>query len=273
MQKANKSNFIIGIPVIILLVLLNIFSFLILFNKPNTAHIASYTYVPDPNNSLQGEKNSLQLGTFKLIPNQTGNDCNSNQLIGTSESSVAWAISPDPGQSVGAGGKVKLWYNDEHALTLGKGSISDISQDHVLNPNVGDETARDANNFPYFPALFLTDITTNSSNTDGDAEHGGTPHKPDEIWGGWKALGTYTEPPQNNSVLPSGADPFPATSNLKFQNDKIAHGARGTSYGAEIIWNVDNLGLTSGHTYRAEFIVHDGDRDGDIGQGCTTISL
>src|SRR5439155_1101274 len=39
---------------------------------------------------------------------------------------------------------------------------------------------------PMFPALFITDITTNPTSTAGDWQHGGTPIPPDAVFGTWK---------------------------------------------------------------------------------------
>ncbi len=275
-MKKNIKNHLFPLTIILtMLVALNVLSLIIFFNTPkNSSHIASYTYVPDPNEPAAEQKDSLQLRTFKATPVvPAGNDCNTNQIV-RREPYIVWAISPGPGESAGAGGKIKIWYNDENPLTLGSGNVSSNNADHVVDPNVGDESARDANNFPYFPALFLSDITTDSTNTSGDAENGGTPHKPTEVWGAWKPLGNSSFiPTPNNLSLPSGADPFPTESNIKFKEGTYFIKSRETSYGAEIIWEVDKLGLTSGHIYRAQFIVHDGDFDGDTSEGCTTIKL
>ncbi len=43
-------------------------------------------------------------------------------------------------------------------------------------------------------------------------------------------------------------------------------------YGAEIVWNASSLGLLPGHSYRLQFMVHDGDHDtsgGDAVEACT----
>ena len=52
-------------------------------------------------------------------------------------------------------------------------------------------------------------------------------------------------------------------------------------YGAEVRWNVNSLRLNgqpliSGHTYRLQFIVHDGDQNktgGDVGQACSLLKI
>ena len=46
-------------------------------------------------------------------------------------------------------------------------------------------------------------------------------------------------------------------------------------YGAEVVWTVDSLGFQSGHTYRVQIMVHDGDQNGsggDVGEGCAVAS-
>ena len=47
-------------------------------------------------------------------------------------------------------------------------------------------------------------------------------------------------------------------------------------YGIEVRWNVNALGLLSGHTYRLQFMVHDGDQNktgGDVGQACALVAI
>ena len=45
-------------------------------------------------------------------------------------------------------------------------------------------------------------------------------------------------------------------------------------YTAELVWNLDSLGLTPGHIYRMQFMLHDGDQNksgGDAGEACVTM--
>ena len=45
-------------------------------------------------------------------------------------------------------------------------------------------------------------------------------------------------------------------------------------YGAEVVWNISALGLDPSHSYRLQFMVHDGDQNksgGDVGEACTTL--
>lgn len=233
-----------------------------------------YTYQIDTDQP-NPQKPGLQLRTIKLkqvIPPTF--DCGDDAIKGSPEPYILWAIDPAPGTPVVKGGAIKAFYQDEWPLTLGAGAVSPStsSKDHVVNPNVGDETQKDANGFPFYPALFLSDVTSNPDNRSGDAQNGGIPHKPDEVFGAWKPLGgtfgSLLTP--NNLDLGPGADTFPAASNVKFANIPRRDEP---FYGAEIIWKVDNLGLTVGHSYRAQFIIHDGDSEGDISEGCTTIQL
>jgi hypothetical protein len=51
-------------------------------------------------------------------------------------------------------------------------------------------------------------------------------------------------------------------------------------YGAETRWDIDALKtagvLQSGHTYRLQFMVHDGDQNksgGDVGEACVNVAI
>src|SRR6185295_7151028 len=70
------------------------------------------------------------------------------------------------------------------------------------------------------------------------------------------------DPAKNNWNL-GGGDPAPA-------------GLKDEGYGAEARWNVADLGLQAGHTYRLYFMVHDGDQNGtggDVGHACINIAV
>ncbi len=229
----------------------------------------------DPKSIDNTQHKSLQLKTFRLQPTQ----CVDKSNVVSSEPDILWAVAPGPTQTVGKGGKIKVWYNDEWPISLGQGpNITTNYNGHLVNPDVGDTAARDQHHLPYFPAIFLSDITSNPANLSGEVENGGTPYKPDEIWGAWKPSGKptdYDASQWNYLKLPQGADPFPSTSNLKTQSSTLFRRPRETSNGTELIWNVDSLNLTAGHTYRVQIILHDGDQywGGDLGIACTTIQL
>lgn len=203
-------------------------------------------------------KQSLQLGTLQITPSLINTlDCGGN--LTAPEPEILWSLSPHPPEPVSS--QIKAWYNDEHPLTLGSGSVSPWdSSSHVSNPiNVGDETARDANGLPFFPALILTDNTTSAVTM---------PIKPNEVFGTWQALGANDSLPENFLNLPTGADPFPPT-RLQIGGDEAL---KTEGYGALMVWNKDSLRLEAGHSYKAELVLHDGDSEGDIGIACFTIN-
>jgi hypothetical protein len=225
----------------------------------------------------EGARESLQLRKVGFIELKTTTaDCGHGDIKGTNEYFVLWATDPGPGQFVGQGGLIKAFYTDEWALTLGAGDVSPLtkSPDHIVNPNVGDKARKDKDGFPYFPALFISDITDDPNNNSGDSQNGGKAYPPDEIYGTWQPLGKKADVKFRNYFnLGEGADTFPMKSNLWKNEGKLADGPPKyeRNYTAEVIWKVDNLGLINGHTYRAQLILHDGDREGDTGQACTTI--
>ena len=206
------------------------------------------------------------------------------------ESEVLRAIEP----SGGGVATVRLFYNDEHALTLGVrrvvviDSAGSTTKDYPVSPLVtnpdrvffpqtgttalaGDQSGLDPSQRPMWPVLYITDITSNPNSTAGDWQQGGTPYAPSAVYGTWKAaLRTVdktktpevvsttpdADPAKNNWKLGSGADPVPATL------------TKDQGYGAEVIWN---LSLAPGHSYRVQAIVHDGDQNkvgGDSGEAC-----
>jgi hypothetical protein len=206
------------------------------------------------------------------------------------------------------GSTIKMWYNDEHALTLGvrqvivKSSSGTTTTNYpisatpatpicVQHPLVGDtissgdQRGTDPMDRPDYPALFLTDITSNANSTSGDWQNFGTGIAPTAVCGVWKGAvvtvnktvtpNTRTttpdaDPAKNNWVLGAGSDTppggFAALTNQ--------------GYGAECIWSIDTLiahgQMIAGHVYRCEFIVHDGDQNkagGDCGEGCTKAAI
>jgi hypothetical protein len=238
-----------------------------------TTQASSYLVADDSVNTTSDK--SLQLKTINFTEVKTTTaDCGHGPVKGRNEEFILWATDPGPGQFAGQGGTIKAFYADEWPITLGAGNVSSLtkSPDHITTINVGDETKKDSNGFPYFPSIFITDITNNPNDRSGDAQNGGVPHKPDEIYGTWKALGAArTNNKQNKLNLGDGADVFPQASNLWENTGRLKNGPPEKSYSAEVIWKVDNLGLTNGHVYRIQVVLHDGDFSGDIGQACTTV--
>jgi uncharacterized repeat protein (TIGR01451 family) len=184
----------------------------------------------------------------------------------------------------GANTQIAVWYSDEHALTLGVNPNAaglpvttmspTTSPNHAVNPSVGDKSASDVSGRPIYPALFVTDITANPSDTSGDWQHqvnNDNGIAPNDVFGTWKSAtksGSTITPdgdPSSNSSYGAGADTPP--SGLSYQ-----------SYRAEVRWTASSLGagLTPGHTYRVQAMVHDGDQNktgGDSGEACASFTI
>jgi hypothetical protein len=183
------------------------------------------------------------------------------------------------------GDHVGLFYNDEHAMTLGVNPDPDTTPvsampsnpGHVSNPDVGDITAADPSGRPEFPAAFVTNISNDSSSTSGDWQqqmNNSSAISPDDVFGTWKAAtksGTSItpgpDPAKNNWNLGLGADQVPTTNGALPKNE---------GFGTEASWSFTKLGLQTGNQYRIEFMVHDGDQNkvgGDAGEACVVVSI
>jgi hypothetical protein len=198
-----------------------------------------------------------------------------------------------------SGGTVRAFYTDEHALTLGVRQVVviDGSGPHVTNYTVsppppgvsgsvsppavgttaltGPQAGTDPVGRPLFPALFLTDVTNAPNSMAGDWQFNGTPIPPNAVFGTWKAaVRTVDTIKSTTTVTP---DPDPAKNGLNLDGgDPIPAGTRTQGYTAEARWNVSDLGLTPGHTYRVQVMVHDGDQNktgGDVGEACATVVM
>jgi hypothetical protein len=214
-----------------------------------------------------------------------------NPLTSTvfNESDVLRAIRP---AGSWPNGIVQMFYNDEHALTLGvrqvvvKSGAGTTMTDYPVTPlasdpgsaispqtgsNVlaGDQSGLDASLRPMWPALFITDISNDASSRAGDWQLGGRPAAPDAIFGSWKgAVRTVdnTKSPATVSITPD-ADPAKNNWNLA-GGDPVPTGLASEGYGTEARWNVS---LVPGHSYRLQVLVHDGDQNksgGDSGEAC-----
>ncbi|HEY2406924.1 MAG TPA: hypothetical protein VGI10_13025 [Polyangiaceae bacterium] len=231
-------------------------------------------------------------GATACTPGVTGpviTDCgypfaSSNPLTNLtfSENEVLRAISPSGGAPLAS---VRLFFNDEHALTLGvhRVVVGSATTDYPVSPLVavpsaqrlpqtgtnlltGDQSGLDPSGRPMWPALFVTDTTADPNARSGDWQEGGTPWNPNVVFGTWKgavrtvaaAGATITpdaDPAKNNWNLTTGADPVPT-------------GLMNQGFGAEVRWD---LVLVPGHTYRIQIMVHDGDQNktgGDVGEAC-----
>ena len=190
-------------------------------------------------------------------------------------------------------GVVQMFYNDEHALTLGVRQVvvkmtsgttmtdypvTPLAADPGMSTNpqtgsnalVGDQSGLDASLRPMWPALFITDISSDPMNRSGDWQMGGVPRAPNAIFGTWKAAVRtvdYTKNPATVTITPD-ADPAKNNLNLGAGADPVPAGVANEGFGAEARWDVT---LVPGHSYRLQVLVHDGDQNktgGDSGEGC-----
>jgi len=227
------------------------------------------------------------------------------------ESTVLRAFSPQGTVTATPGLTIKVWYNDEHALVLGvrrvvvKTSGGTTTTDYPVSPlsanpgsvsspqvgttaedgdQAGTDTAScsgspDLCDRPMWPALFITDITSDPNSTAGDWQAGGTPIAPHAVFGTWKgAVKTVdkTKSPATSTVTPD-ADPAKNSWDLG-AGDPPPAGLKDEGYGAEVRWNVDDLvaagQMIKGRSYRLQFMVHDGDQNqtgGDAGENCVNV--
>ncbi len=231
--------------------------------------------------------------------------------VSFNESEVLRAFSPQQAVNATPGLTIKLWYNDENALTLGvrrvlvKTKTGVTTTDYpfstlatnpggVLYPQVGTTaldgaqegtdgaTCRgypDLCDRPMFPALFITDLTTNPNSRAGDWQSGGTPLPPHAVFGTWKGAVRTVDLTKSQPLTTVIPDVNPAKNSWNLgSGDPAPAGLTNQGYSAEVRWNVDDLvaagRMIKGHTYRLQFMVHDGDQSntgGDSGEGCVTV--
>ena len=214
------------------------------------------------------------------------------------ESLVLRAFAP---QIAGPNDTIKVWFNDEHALTLGVrqvvvkkktgttttsypvsalGSVPGAAYNPAVGATAqsGDFAGVDPSGRPVYPALYMTDITTDQTSTAGDWQNYGTALPPDGVFGTWKAAVRTVDYTVSPSIVKTTPDADPARNNwnLGGSGDAPPAGLANEGFGAEARWTVAGLGLKPGHAYRMQFMVHDGDQNrvgGDAGQACMTVVL
>jgi hypothetical protein len=202
-------------------------------------------------------------------------------------------------------GEIRAWYTDEHALTLGVRQLfvdnktgADLTTNYTIalmsgnpasaagNPvaygstlTSGEGAAVDGAGRPLFPALFVTDLTTNGlASRLGDWQRGGTALAPNAVYGTWKGAVMKVDKTRSTPVTTITPDADPAVKNHK----NVGPGGinppaavQDLGYSAEIVWNIASIpGYDPSHNYRLQFMVHDGDQNnsgGDVGQACVNI--
>jgi hypothetical protein len=134
--------------------------------------------------------------------------------------------------------------------------------------------------------MFITDVTTDPLSLSGDWQYGGTPIPPHAVYGTWKAATRTVDKRVSPTKVTLTMDNDPAENNWKLgSGDPAPSGLEDEGYGAEVVWNVSDLQvdagqgfqpLQAGHSYRLQFMVHDGDQTkqrGDVGQNCVTVCI
>ena len=202
--------------------------------------------------------------------------------------------------------KIKVWYSDEHALTLGvrrvivKSASGTKTTDYPITPTPasptcvdkplvgstiasGDQAPNDValgGGRPLFPALFYTDITTNTTSRSGDWQQGGMAYSPDKVCGTWKGAVRTVDNTKTPAIVTITPDVDPAKNGWNLGSGDAPLGGFSSmpkgGYGAEVVWNLNELGLIPGHSYRFQVMVHDGDQNktgGDAGEKCFTIVM
>lgn len=257
----------------------------------------------------------MKIDAFCLISSipcascQLGYPDNSNlpkSAVEFNENEVLRAMDPS---SVTCGvlesGYIKLWYSDEHAMTLGVRSVivkrangttyttnypitayggtptcaSGVQFGTLINTGAqtGNDVA-DGGGRPLRPVMYITDLTVNGPTSRiGDWQQGGLPYNPTIVCGSWKgAVRTVdsTVTPPKITITPD-ADPAANGWNLG-GGEAPPTGTTGEAYGTLVKWDINTLGLIPGHSYRIQLMVHDGDQNkvgGDVGSMCTTIYI
>jgi hypothetical protein len=201
------------------------------------------------------------------------------------ESTVLAAIVPSGGYPLAS---VQLFYNDEHAMTLGvhEADINGVTTSFPVSPLtkspdlvdtpktganliIGQLAGVDPVGRPMWPALFITDITTDANAVAGDWQWGGAPVNPTYVAGTWKGA-VRTVDSSGATITP---DVDPTKNNQNYGNGDTAPAGAITmaeAYGAEVRWDIR---LQVGHNYRFQVMVHDGDQNkigGDAGEACVT---
>jgi hypothetical protein len=229
--------------------------------------------------------------------------------VAFNESDILLAFSPGGNVTVAPGLTINMWYSDEHAMTLGVRQVKVISSAGTtttdypvspqngnpavqLNPQVGTTAltgdqagvdtstcsgAPDACSRPLWPALFLTDITASATSTAGDWQSGGTPIAPTAVYGTWKSVVRTvdkTVTPEQVTIT-TDADPAQNVTDLG-PGIPVPTGVQSLGYMSLVRWDVSTLGLQHGHSYRVQFMVHDGDQNqsgGDAGENCVNLTV
>lgn len=227
------------------------------------------------------------------------------------ESDILAYFSPKGNVSVSPGSALTVWYSDEHAMTLGIRQVVVIdanggttTTDYALSPLngnpgnqsnpavgstdlTGDHAGTDTSSCsadgsadkcsrPMWPALYITDISSNANNTAGDWQFGGVPIPPHALYGTWKGAVKTVDKTTSPPTIKVVADKDPAKNYWNLGAGIAAPTGSNEGFGTAISWDFSKLGLKSTHNYRLQFMVHDGDQyysGGDVGQNCLNVQV
>ena len=268
------------------------------FGQANACSVTDRLVVSTP--CLMGDPATGQLYPFTSPVARTSVIFNESEVLRRLEPKIATL-----------GDTIRMWYSDEHAMLLGirsaairsaggqtttqSSTVSPFvpvfpaarpvsnSVDHPLTGLSEAQGGVDPAGRPIPPSLFCTDITDIPTKITGDWQFGGTAQNPHFVSGTWKSatvtidntvkpamrvITTDADPAGNGAIVGPGADPVPA-------------GVAAQGYVSEVRWNINELTcagvpLQKGHTYRLQFMVHDGDQNktgGDVGQACATVII
>jgi Flp pilus assembly protein TadG len=193
---------------------------------------------------------------------------NGRTSVPFNESEVLRGFGP---QFVTSHGSIRLWYSDEHPLTLGISQIKAFGATRPytvtpMTPRSGPSSAMpvevgatamtgnfagtDPSDRPMFPAIFVTDITTHPELRTGDWQYGGTPIPPTAVFGTWKSVtkkvtrsgGKVTvtiDAKTNDTWITKNVSN--GHWNLGSGSDPVPPNLEWQDYGAEIRWDVASL--------------------------------
>ncbi len=199
-------------------------------------------------------------------------DCR-RDITGSSEPQMIWGFTFDAASS-----SLRAFYTNKNALVLGSGAVTQMGShpaSQVANPSIGNAGAKDSDNLPLYPAIFITDITNLPQNISGDSQGGGQANKPGALYGTWKANGT-ADPEANGQERGPGASTWPPANGPQ--------GIHGEDFTTEIVWTTASIqardpstgqfvSLQPGHKYRIQIVLHDGASPSDVGQACMQFNM
>ena|SRR5579864_3461658 len=261
--KRRKISSVNGGYITYVLIGIALFAFLMatgFMNSVNPAPNGTKYVLATP--TSYGGYNSLELHTLNFTsaePSSSSapqsNFCSSYGNVGAGGKKfeeIVEGYSPPQGQTVSAGGQVKVWVGDENPPCVGTGEIADATTGVVTHPGNHTELFGFGNGYPWEPALYIGTLSGS----------GGQPKFPTMI------KGTYNNAPKSGNDCKNNINQLngPAMDPIQSNSLKV----KDSQYQAEYIWDVNSLGLGPG-TYPAEFIIHDG--DAEQGGYCVTISI